>query len=239
MLKPFCVQNSRPSFRYLLLDEDKELLHLAYNLSFSAYFLVRTIFFSHNKSANRIFQPSYRHIRTRPAPSAAATEPPVVARPAATDAAAAHRVGRECAAPCSTSAEDEQAHAWFQRPPDTDPTRPMQNSTATAHVRFSTPSGHRLLRISFDSTARRPQSAPATPTAPAWPSPALSSYAFPSNPQVTRALAPTADAEPFTSPRAPLPTQVLQPFDPRAPRATAREVRLLAVSSYSGVRTPQ
>jgi hypothetical protein len=169
MPKPFCVQNSRPSFRYLLPDEDK----------------------------------------ISSAPSATATEPPVVARPAATDAAAAHRVGRECAAPCSTSAEDEQAHAWFQRPPDTDPTRPMQNSTATAHVRFSTPSGHRLLRISFDSTARRPQSAPATPTAPAWPSPALSSYAFPSNPQVTRALAPTADAEPFTSPRAPLPTQVL------------------------------
>jgi hypothetical protein len=36
-------------------------VHPAYNLSFSADFLGRIIFFSHNKSANSIFQLAYQH----------------------------------------------------------------------------------------------------------------------------------------------------------------------------------
>jgi hypothetical protein len=40
-------------------------VHLAYNPFFSA-FLAGTVFFSHNKSANSIFQPAYQHSRTGP-----------------------------------------------------------------------------------------------------------------------------------------------------------------------------
>jgi hypothetical protein len=42
------------------------LVHSAYNPSFSAYFSVGTVFFSHNKSANSVFQPAYQHNRTAP-----------------------------------------------------------------------------------------------------------------------------------------------------------------------------
>jgi hypothetical protein len=42
-------------------------VHSAYNPSFSAYFFsAGTIFFSHNKSANSVFQPAYQHSRTAP-----------------------------------------------------------------------------------------------------------------------------------------------------------------------------
>jgi hypothetical protein len=37
-------------------------VHPAYNPSFSA----GTVFFSHNKSANSVFQPTYQHSRTEP-----------------------------------------------------------------------------------------------------------------------------------------------------------------------------
>jgi len=148
------------------------------------------------------------------APAATATEPPVAAGPAATDAAA-HRVGRNAPRRAVPPPENEQAHAWFQRPPEPDPTRTMQNSTATAHVRSSTPSGHMV-------SLRRPQSAPASTHRPRPPflmrslptcNPGSGSHRGP-----RRCRTP----EPFASPRAPLPTQVFQPFDPRALRAIER-----------------
>jgi hypothetical protein len=40
----------------------KGSVHLIYNPSFSA----ETIFFSHNKSANSVFQPAYQHSQTEP-----------------------------------------------------------------------------------------------------------------------------------------------------------------------------
>jgi hypothetical protein len=40
-------------------------VYLAYNPYFSAcFFSARTVFFSHNKSVNSIFQPTYQHNRT-------------------------------------------------------------------------------------------------------------------------------------------------------------------------------
>jgi hypothetical protein len=39
-------------------------VYLAYNPSFSACFLSRNSIFSHNKSANSVFQSAYRHSRT-------------------------------------------------------------------------------------------------------------------------------------------------------------------------------
>jgi hypothetical protein len=41
-------------------------VHPAYNPSFSACFSARIVFFSHNKSANNVFQPAYQHSRTGP-----------------------------------------------------------------------------------------------------------------------------------------------------------------------------
>jgi hypothetical protein len=41
-------------------------VHLAYNPSYSACFLVRIVFFSHKKSANSVFQPAYNSSRTGP-----------------------------------------------------------------------------------------------------------------------------------------------------------------------------
>jgi hypothetical protein len=45
-------------------DEALGSVHPAYNPSFLACFLVGTVFFSHNKSANIIFQPAYQRSRT-------------------------------------------------------------------------------------------------------------------------------------------------------------------------------
>jgi hypothetical protein len=43
------------------------LVHLAYNLSYSAYFFSRnSIFLSQKKSANGVFQPAYNSSRTAP-----------------------------------------------------------------------------------------------------------------------------------------------------------------------------
>jgi hypothetical protein len=39
-------------------------VHLAYNPSYSACFSAGTIFFSHKKSANSVFQPAYNSSRT-------------------------------------------------------------------------------------------------------------------------------------------------------------------------------
>jgi hypothetical protein len=41
-------------------------VHPAYNSSFSACFLAGTVFFSHNKSVNSVFQSVYQHSRTGP-----------------------------------------------------------------------------------------------------------------------------------------------------------------------------
>jgi hypothetical protein len=41
-------------------------VHSAYNPSFSACFFSRNSIFSHNKSANNVFQPAYQHSRTAP-----------------------------------------------------------------------------------------------------------------------------------------------------------------------------
>jgi hypothetical protein len=46
------------------LDQHNGPVHPAYNPYFSAYFSVKTVFFSHNKSANSVFQPAYQHSRT-------------------------------------------------------------------------------------------------------------------------------------------------------------------------------
>jgi hypothetical protein len=43
-----------------------ESVRPAYNPSFSACFSVGTVFFSHNKSANSVFQPAYQLNRTGP-----------------------------------------------------------------------------------------------------------------------------------------------------------------------------
>jgi hypothetical protein len=45
---------------------NKSPVHLAYNPSYSACFLAGTIFFSHKKSANSVFQPAYNSSRTAP-----------------------------------------------------------------------------------------------------------------------------------------------------------------------------
>jgi hypothetical protein len=47
-------------------NSDQGPVHSAYNPSFSAYFSVRIVFFSHNKSANSVFQPTYQHSQTAP-----------------------------------------------------------------------------------------------------------------------------------------------------------------------------
>jgi hypothetical protein len=39
-------------------------VHLAYNPSYSAFFLAGTVFFSQKKSANSVFQPAYNSSRT-------------------------------------------------------------------------------------------------------------------------------------------------------------------------------
>jgi hypothetical protein len=48
-------------------------VYSVYNSSFSAYFSGETVFFSHNKSVNGVFQPAYQHRRTAPASSDATT----------------------------------------------------------------------------------------------------------------------------------------------------------------------
>jgi hypothetical protein len=55
------------SYKYYYWDDNiiKGLVHPIYNPSFLTFFSVRILFFSHNKSANGVFQPAYQHSRTR------------------------------------------------------------------------------------------------------------------------------------------------------------------------------
>jgi hypothetical protein len=70
--KTHAAKNRLPgSFFWLVSSElvdtpDVEPVHPAYNPSFLAYFLIEIIFFSHNKSANSVFQPAYQPNRTGP-----------------------------------------------------------------------------------------------------------------------------------------------------------------------------
>jgi hypothetical protein len=41
-------------------------VHPIYNPYFSAYFLAKTVFFSHNKSVNSVFQPAYQRSQKIP-----------------------------------------------------------------------------------------------------------------------------------------------------------------------------